>query len=232
MQVLNYLFCRRPRDTCPVKDGCLKVAAAGIGMAMGVGTIYYIAKSVKSTITQENAQYCANQTLTLLEETHRQLQIYTASCIPDEPGSNMSSCNPTLLPKLVNVSCQDVPVAANYLPIMFAVAAIAAFGLFMGRSMLASFDQQNEQNKSSYFLVEGALWNCSTDDSTTFSDTYHQAYGTAKTSLLMPPYHRNKQNEEASSSATPEEYSWNHLKDDESGSVGDTLHLPFENANS
>jgi len=243
MQVLNYLFCRQPRDTCSVKDGYIKAGAAGLGTAIGIGTIYYAASSVKSTMVRERVQYCANQTLAMLVEVQRQLQLFNASCIPDSPGSTMSRCNVTLLPKLVNTSCQDIPVAANYLPTIFVVAAVATFGLFMGRTILTSFDQRNKKESTFFLASEGYLLNCSTEDSTTLSDTFQKHYrstsrplnhgikqnGDRSSAATPEEYSSHFLNGDRSSSATPEEYSWHFFKDDEPNIDIDALYPTHEN---
>lgn len=228
MQVINYLFCRQPRDTCAVKDGCVKAGAAGLGTAIGITAIYYAASSVRSTITQEKAQYCADQTLAMLAEVQRQLQLFNATCIPDSPGSTMSHCNITLLPKPVNTSCEDISVTANYLPTIFAVAAVATFGLFIGRTILTSIDQHNKQKQSTFFLApERNFLNSSTEDSTTLSETYKRPYG----SLSLSADARIKQNGNKSYSASPEEYSWHIFSDDGSNDDSGASHPTQGNDN-
>jgi|GEM_PF-3264864 len=142
----NYLLRKQPQEISLVNDGYVKGAAAGLGLLVGVGGIVYAAANVGSYITKENAHYCAIQTMATLAEVQRQIQMLNASCTYD-PVFNMSTCNVTLLPKPVNTSCADVAVAdfTNYVPVMFAVAGLVTFGLFMGRSILASIDQRNEQ---------------------------------------------------------------------------------------
>jgi hypothetical protein len=153
-EMLNYLFCRQPRDTSVTKDRDVKIVATGIGLALGTGLIASAVNNVRSSITKENALYCANQSLATLIEFQRQIQIFNASCIPEEPGSNNSTCNTALLPKPVNMSCPDITVASsvNYLPMAFAIAGIVTFGLFMGRTILASYDQLKEQNAESWYI--------------------------------------------------------------------------------
>jgi len=152
----NYLLRRHQPDTSAEKDGYVKAVVTGLGLSVGAGTIAYAAANVKSYITKENAQYCAIQALATLAEAQRQIQIFNASCVCVEPGSTMSMCDATLLPNPVNTSCTDPAKAGfiNYVPIIVVAAGVAAFGLLMGRSMLASRDQRNEQNPEEWYFFK------------------------------------------------------------------------------
>lgn len=150
MEALNYLFCMRQRDNSTVKDRYIKAGATGVGLTIAGASIAYTVKSVQSYITEKNAQHCANLTLSMLAEVQRQIQIFNASCTLVDPGSNASMCNTTLLPKPVNTSCPDIGTgggAISYLPTMVACASAVTFGLLMGKSILASYDQRNAPQK-------------------------------------------------------------------------------------
>jgi hypothetical protein len=145
----NYLLCRQKRDTSPVKDVYVKYAATGAGLATALGAIGYAVNSAKSAVTKENAQYCANLAATMLAEVQRQIQIFNASCVIDDPGANMSMCNTNLLPQPANTSCPDIASTGfgNYVPTIIIALGAATFGLLMTRSIITSYHQRDEQLK-------------------------------------------------------------------------------------
>jgi hypothetical protein len=158
-----------------MKDMFVKITATGLGLTTGLSAIVYSVKNVNSYITRENAQYCANQTLTMLLDIQRQIQLYNATCILYEPGSNLSICNHTLLPKPHNSSCPDVVSAGviDYLPTIFMVGGLITFGLFMGQSIVTSIERRNEQDNSEWYITKYTESSClkySTDESETLSE--------------------------------------------------------------
>jgi hypothetical protein len=171
-RTLNYLFCRRGQYTSAARDGYVKLTATALGLVIGAGTFAYAINTARSSITTENALYCTTKTLAALFEIQKQIQLFNASCKTEDPGSNMSMCNRSLLPQPMNASCADASGASfvSYLPMMIVAAGVATFGLRMGSSMVTSHHQDIEQSEAWYIYRNEEQVPLLTSDADNLSD--------------------------------------------------------------